>query len=108
MKALYPGSFNPWHQGHQDILEKAKKVFTHVDTLKVTKEIGLLSEYIKDKGYDIIIRGLRNASDMEYEKNLQYWYEDLGLKIPIVYFICDRNNTHISSSVIRSINELKA
>lgn len=107
MKALYPGSFNPWHEGHDDILAKAKKVFETVDVLPVTKEIGLLSEYVKDKGYDAIVRGLRNTADLEYEKSLQYWYEDLGLTLPIVYFISDRALAHVSSSVIRSIRNLK-
>ena len=29
-KAIYPGSFNPWHKGHEDILTKALKVFDTV------------------------------------------------------------------------------
>ena len=41
-----------------------------------------------------VIRGLRNGNDLQYEMNQQYWNEDLGLKIPIVYFICDRTLAH--------------
>jgi cytidyltransferase-like protein len=107
MKALYPGSFNPWHAGHQDVLDKARRLFGEVDVLKVTKDTGLLSTYLKDKDYAVIVRGLRNGQDLEFEKSCQYWYEDLGITIPIVYFITNRNLCHISSSAIRSMDGLK-
>lgn len=29
-KAIYPGSFNPWHDGHMDVLKKALKVYSHI------------------------------------------------------------------------------
>jgi pantetheine-phosphate adenylyltransferase len=107
VKALYPGSFDPWHEGHENILQKAKKVFDVVDVLTITKDIGLLSTWLKDKDYQVIIRGIRNSNDLEFEKSVQYWYEDLGITLPIVYFICDRKLVHISSSAIRSMEGLK-
>lgn len=55
---------------------------------------------------DAIIRGLRNGHDLQYEMSQQYWNEDLGLDIPIVYFICDRSLSHISSSTIRALEKL--
>jgi len=107
-KAIYVGSFNPWHEGHQDILDKARKVFDQVDVITYGKDFtGLLSEYLKDKEYDAIVRGLRNGYDLQYEQNQQYWYEDLGVSIPIVYFITDRTLGHISSSLIRAVEDAK-
>jgi pantetheine-phosphate adenylyltransferase len=105
-KAIYVGSFNPWHKGHQDVLEKAKKIFDIVDVKIYGKDFkGLLSEYLKNKNYCAIIRGLRNGYDLQYEQNQQYWYEDLGISIPIVYFITDRKLSHISSTAIREVQQ---
>jgi pantetheine-phosphate adenylyltransferase len=147
--AIYPGSFNPWHAGHADVLEKALKVFDRVVIaighnaskpkpkpgtpgwfyelregygLKVglLTYDGLLSDAVRnynDKilatGKDIpqigaVIRGLRNGYDLQYEMNFQYWNEDLGLLVPIVFFITDRSLGHISSSTIREIEAIRS
>lgn len=131
--ALYPGSFNPWHEGHDDILQKALKIFDKVVVLQghnpakfevknksfmgigskyngrveVGMFKGLLTDVVKDFPFKAIIRGLRNGHDLQYETNNQYWNEDLGCDIPFVYFICDRKYSHISSSAIREVNEIK-
>lgn len=130
--AVYAGSFNPWHKGHEDILKKALNIFDKVyimqgynpskleqkdkrflcecskygDRVECGIFNGLLSEAIKAIKPDALIRGLRNGYDLEYEANLQYWNEDLGVSCPTVYFICDRNLTHISSSSIREFNSI--
>ncbi len=135
--AIYPGSFNPWHAGHEDIVKKALKVFDRVivaQGISITKEKpeeftckgilknnedvildtfqGLLVDYInewedefRNGKIDAVIRGLRNGNDLQYEMNLQYNNEDLGLKIPVVYFITDRTLSHISSSSVREIRK---
>jgi phosphopantetheine adenylyltransferase len=74
---------------------------------------GLLVNFINELNedgrwpVDGVIRGLRNGSDLQYETNQQYWNEDLGISVPTVYFICDRNLGHISSSAIRQIATFK-
>ena len=133
--AIYPGSFDPWHNGHDDILMKASKLFDEIiivravnpdkkletsfeelrdkfldgyktwNGFRVIEHTGLLSTI--DLKYDAIIRGLRNGYDLQYEMNQQYWYEDIGIRAPVVLFICDRTLTHISSSAIRSLNKLE-
>ena len=136
--AIYPGSFNPWHRGHKDILDKALDVFDKViigigvnpeklDTnlksrtdniekmsdpphwysgrIEVKTFDTLLVDFAIENEVSAIIRGLRNGHDLQYEMNQQYWNEDLGLTIPIVYFICDRSLSHMSSSMLRAIKK---
>lgn len=141
--AIYPGSFNPLHRGHIDVIEKALKVFDKVILAKgvnpdktvgvrylkhnsemfaeyVTKNMpyeiqgkvdgftfqSLLKDFIDTiKQPDAIIKGLRNGRDLEYEKDQQYWNEDLGVEIPFFYIISDRNNCHISSRAIRGLEK---
>lgn len=133
--AIYPGSFNPWHEGHYDVLKKALKVFDRViiavgenpdkpltqaaaianisnefesdRRIAVVPFSGLLVDFIKDTGATAIVRGIRNGVDLEYERTQQYWNEDLGIKIPTVCFITDRKLTHISSSAIRAVEKVK-
>ncbi len=66
-----------------------------------------LFDFIKSVKATMVVRGLRNISDFEYEKTVQYWNEDLGIVVPTMYIISDRNLAHISSSAIKQINLLK-
>ena len=139
--AIYPGSFNPWHDGHEDVLRKALCVFDYVliaqgvnpdktsYSIQIPDEVfskyagkvefiafkGLLVDYINYQ-YDpnhqrhpilAVVRGLRNGQDLEFERTQQYWNEDLGIKVPTICFITDRNCTHISSSAIRAVEKAK-
>ena len=126
--AIYPGSFNPWHDGHQDVLNKALAVFDKVivaqglnpakseplafsiSKVEVVSFTGLLKDFINnysDYRINAIIKGIRNSNDFEYEKTQQYWNEDLGIVIPTIYFISDRSLVHVSSSAIRQIDVFK-
>ncbi len=152
--AIYPGSFDPWHVGHEDIVEKALGIFDKViivqannpekkldssrlmkledaifdlggrvpggrQRLELKSWDGLIVDFITkwnedsrgahwvDPTIHAMIRGLRNGHDLQYEMNQQYWNEDLGLDVPVVYFITDRKYQHISSSAIRSLEKFK-
>lgn len=136
--ALYSGSFDPWHEGHEDVLKKALSVFDHViicvgynpeksSTIDSINRIpeewhscpevsvmsfpGLMVDFINDlksKGENIVamVRGIRNAQDLEYERSTQYHNEDLGCIIPTMYFICDRKLIHVSSSALKVLQKL--
>lgn len=127
---LYAGSFNPWHKGHEDILNKALEVFDRVVILQALNPLklvspmeindkwftqygekvetvqwfGLLKDYVSSNPeITALVRGLRNSADFEYEKSMQYVNEALELKIPTVYFVCDKSLVHYSSSAIRQL-----
>lgn len=135
-RAIFPGSFRPWHDGHEEILKKALKLFDQViigvglnsekgavDSFKAVASIpeyfeddprlavvpfeGLLADFVKKMGGTAVIRGLRNSQDFEQEKIQQYWNEDLGLEVPVVYIIADRKLVHVSSSAIRAVEKAK-
>lgn len=141
--AIFPGTFDPWHVGHSDILVKAEKIFDKVIILignnpkkksdfgkfrmfmppmireslgiieskypnnEIVVHQGFLHSYIKKLKYPVtIIKGLRNSSDFEYEKNQQRYIEDFYPEIKITYIIGDRSIEHISSSGIRAIEAI--
>lgn len=123
---LYAGSFNPFHRGHYNILEKAEKIFGKViivravnplkqneilpipDALKdkpVMEYGGLLTDLIKELPFDNItlIRGLRNSIDLQHEINQFRYFQDLMPEIQVVSIFCDKEYEHISSSGIRAL-----
>lgn len=126
---LYVGSFNPLHEGHIDIINKAAMVFDKVivaQALNPKEELPPPVEIDGDKKvhcitYDIltieliekikptaIIRGLRNVNDFVYEQAFQYMLEDHGLEVPITYFICDKSVVHYSSTMFRELNDAES
>lgn len=122
---IYAGSFNPYHLGHQNIVEKAEKLFDKViiarginpDKQKSSEPIpesvknevvnysGLVTELFKKKDNVefTMIRGLRNVSDVGYEDNFRKLVLDFDPNIPFVYLFCDTKLEHISSSGIRGL-----
>ena len=59
---------------------------------------------IKNYGADVsLIRGLRNGNDLNYELVQSQFIQDLRPNTQIVYFTCDKQFEHISSSAIRNL-----
>jgi pantetheine-phosphate adenylyltransferase len=136
LTGVYPGSFNPFHNGHLNILEKAENIFDKVivargvnpeksaaentsnySQLKVLKYrqhedfTGLLTDYIsqKEEHSDItLIRGLRNGDDLDYEVNQLRFMEDMKPDIKVVFIRCDKQFEHISSSAIRNLEKISS
>lgn len=137
--ALYPGSFNPFHIGHLNILYKAERIFgkenvvvamgvnpekTTTESIE-TKCIELsstldrnvihyskfLHELVEDyekQGYNVvIIRGLRNGADLDYEVNQMRFVDDFKKDMNVVYVTCDKEYEHVSSSAIRNLEKFR-
>lgn len=125
--AVYAGSFNPFHKGHLNILEKAEQIFDKViiargvnpdkknELIELPSELqfrqietynGLLTDFIDKLGYDVtLIRGLRNSNDLQYELTQYRYLQDLNKNIKVVSLFCDREFEHISSSAIRQLKQ---
>lgn len=127
---LYPGSFNPFHLGHYNILQKAESIFDRVviaygqnkekmedgyvlptppEKIK-NREIrlysGLLTDFIYSLPYEItVIRGLRNSTDLQYELTQYRFLQEMMPKIKVVSIFCDKEYEHISSSAIRMLQK---
>ena len=124
--AIYPGSFDPITNGHLDILKNGcelfdkviiavsynvnKKSFLTVDervnlikesiTVLPNAEVdffeGLTVEYAKSKSADVILRGLRNSFDFEYELQLSQTNNVLNKELKTVFLITKPEYNFIS------------
>jgi len=123
--AVFAGSFNPFHKGHYNVLQKAENIFDKViiafgknpeknnQGYKIPQSIrnrqiesydGLLTDFILSLGHDaVVIRGLRNSTDFQYEQNQYRYIQELMPDIRIVNIFCDKEFEHISSSGIRTL-----
>lgn len=125
--AVFAGSFNPFHKGHYNVLQKAERLFDKViiafgknpdkkdRTWPIPNVIsfhqqeeysGLLTDFIDSLGYDVtVVRGLRNSTDFQYEQNQYRYIQELKPDIKIVNVFCDKEFEHISSSGIRTLEK---
>ena len=133
---LYPGSFDPFTNGHYDLVCRAAQLFDKVivavaadnnkhtlftlDERKALAEAsvkdfgnveveaftGLLVNYAKAKGASALVRGLRMVSDFEYEMQMATFNKDLCHELETVFFIADAELSYISSSQVRGIASL--
>ena len=131
--AIYAGSFDPPTYGHLDLVERAAKLFPRVivaigvhpmkqpllsaeERASLLKEIcapypnvtidsfqGLLIEYGRRIGARVIVRGLRAATDFEYELQIAHANADLHPDIDTVFLPTRTNYGFISASLVREI-----
>jgi pantetheine-phosphate adenylyltransferase len=131
-KAVFPGSFDPITLGHTDIIERAlplfdeiilaigtnsnknymfsleerlrflKETFKNEPKITVTTYQGLTVDFCKEQDAGFLLRGLRNAQDLEFEKAIgQTNYKMSG--IDTLFFITSSGKSHISSTVVRDV-----
>lgn len=126
---VFPGSFDPITLGHLDLIKRASKiakkvVVVVVDTnnrLSVEVRVNLIKEAIKEIGlenvevdsnddlivkycrthdYHILLRGIRNNNDYQYEQVLEINNKKLFTKLETIYMFTSPEFLHISSSVV--------
>ena len=132
-KAVFPGSFDPITTGHVDLVQRAlplfdeiiiaiginaqkqtlfgvdqrkewiEKVFEGEKRVKVDVFEGLTVHFCKKVDAHFLIRGLRNASDFDYEKTISQLNHIVGEDIETVFLISKPEFSHISSTIVREI-----
>ena len=131
--AVFPGSFDPITVGHVDIIKRAAKVFDKVyvaildnpgkgseytveERLELISDAvsgmsnvvadsssGLLVDYCRSVGANVIVRGIRNGADVDYEAMLEAVNDRIAPDISTVYLISKGEYAHISSSLVRQL-----
>ena len=134
--AICPGSFDPVTNGHIDIVRRASEMFdavivvvmtnfakqTHFSVkkrmeflIKATEGMknvrvdcydGLLAEYAREHGANIIVKGLRAVSDFEYDFQMALTNNKLNPELETVFLTARSDYMYLSSSIVRQVAEL--
>ena len=130
---LFPGSFDPFTKGHEDIVKQALNLFDKIligisknstknNFFSLEKRIekinllykknnrvsvhcyeGLTIDFCKKKNVNFLIRGIRNGIDLIYEKDIANSNRELDNNVETVFFISSPIYSHISSKIVREI-----
>lgn len=134
--ALYPGSFDPFTNGHLDILQRAMEMYDKViitvavnkrknavfsgqervdliretirdydwaDRVEIEQFTGLLIDFARKKGVHVLLRGVRQISDFEYEFRMALTNRRLAPDIDTVFLMPDEQLTFISATIVKEV-----
>lgn len=131
--AVYPGTFDPITNGHQDLVRRAASVFERVivaiasnpnkapmfpleQRVALAREVlsdipgvevmgysGLTVDFARQHGVQVVVRGLRAMSDFEFEFQLANMSRHLARELETVFLTPQEQFTFISSSLVREI-----
>lgn len=132
-RAVFAGTFDPFTLGHYEIVEKASLLFDelivavadacekntkyslekrveiakaslqNLSNVKVVEFKGFLVDFMRKNGVKYFVRGLRNATDFEYEKTLLAAYKSQDESVEGYYLMSSNELSYISSSLVRQI-----
>ena len=132
--ALFPGSFDPFTNGHYDIvirglklfdeiivaigqntkkqryfplelmIEKITETFAEEEKIKVVTYNELTASFVKKFDARYLLRGLRNTTDFEYENSIAQVNKYLNSDLESVFLITSPEYAAINSSIIREVH----
>ena len=138
VKAFYPGSFDPAHNGHVDVAIRASKLFDEVvvgvyeappktlmfetnervkrfgaallgiDNVEVVPFTGLAPDVAREVGAKVILRGLRAGYDFEQEFEMALMWRNLSPDIDLICMMSALEHQFIYSSRIKEVARLGA
>jgi pantetheine-phosphate adenylyltransferase len=131
--AVYPGTFDPFTRGHEDLVRRAARLFAHVvvgiadssgkrpifslaervdmaraltrdlPNVKVVGFAGLLMDFLRERNARVILRGLRAASDFEYEFQMAGMNRCLHPDVETLFLTPGEQYMFISATMVREI-----
>jgi len=134
--AIYPGTFDPFTNGHLDLVNRSLQAFDEViiaiapslkkiplfsleervslirESLKKHRRVriepfdGLLVDYVKSKKGTVIIRGLRAVSDFEYELQMALMNRRLNPRIETVFMMPSEEYSFLTATIVKEISSL--
>ncbi len=134
--AIYPGSFDPVHNGHIDVIERAAKLCNRIIVavavnsaksglfsmpervdlirqavpdikgLEVMSFEGLLVDFARQEKADAVIRGLRAVSDFEYEFQMALMNRSLDENLETIFLVPSQENIYLSSRIVKEVAHL--
>jgi pantetheine-phosphate adenylyltransferase len=130
--AVCPGSFDPIHLGHLDVIERAAASFDHVvvavlenpsksamftgderidliaqvtghlDNVEVDRFQGLLVDFCRSRGIGVVCKGLRAVSDFEYELQMAHMNRRIG-GVETLFMSTSPEHSYLSSSLVKEV-----
>ena len=129
---LYPGTFNPIHNGHADLVERAARIFdnvilgiatsphkspsvlelrvnlakealAHIDNVEVVGFNKLTVDFAKEVGAEVILKGIRTVTDFEYEFQMLNMNRVLQPGLETIFLAPSEEFSYISSTLVRQI-----
>ena len=134
--AIYPGSFDPFTNGHMDVVNRGLEIFDTViiavasnseknslfsvaervdiisrltnqnSRLKVETFEGLLVDYVVAKKARVILRGLRAVTDFEFEFQLAQMNHTVCPQVETLFMMTSPKNAYLSSSIVKEVGRL--
>jgi pantetheine-phosphate adenylyltransferase len=136
LKVIYPGTFDPLTRGHEDIVRRAARLFDHVvvaiadseskrpfftsdERVAMAREVlapypnvevaafsTLLMDFVHAQGARAILRGLRAASDFEYEFQMAGMNRQLMPEVETLFLTPSDQYQFVSGTFVREIATL--
>ena len=131
--AVYSGSFDPITYGHLDIIQRGAQIFDHlivavfhnsdkqplftveercamireatadIKNVEVDSFDGLVVDYIRRRGADVILRGLRAISDFEYELKIASSNRKMYDRAETMFLMTNNKHSFISSGMVKEV-----